>query len=155
MLGCAQIREYCFPKIWRTATPNQEAAQWQFIYLLPTCLLTPVLKLKPPKWRHSLSLWCDLFLFSGKQKQAYDIQDPLDGCIAFLSINRCFFSQHRELCGSLLTVCLTVRLSVSDLHWPLCCSGLITLLCQRVWRCSGSFLSNTAGAFRFYRDSVV
>lgn len=64
--------------------------------LVPVCPRTPVLKLKPPKQGHSAPLCCDpLRMFPGKQKQAYDTPDPLDGCIAFLSINRCFFPQCR------------------------------------------------------------
>lgn len=83
---------------------------------------------------------------------AYDIQGPLDGCLAFLSNNTCFFSQHRELCsslkgGSLLTVLNKHLKNQSETFYgALCCSGFITLPCQGVQSCTGICVWNTSWA---------
>lgn len=100
-------------------------------------------------------------MFPRKQKQAYDIQDPLDGCIAFLSINRCFFSQHRELGGSLeggslLTVSSKVLSQICTEHCILVLSHFSVKECEDVLEpSSGTQLGLSLMASRLYRDIMV
>lgn len=101
-------------------------------FQVPICLQTRRLKLQPLKRGHrALSGYDLLQMFSGKQKWAYDTQDPLDGCIAFLSSNMFLLPEQRALqlkaaaCVSNEPRKTRVRLCISDLHGALCGLGFI------------------------------